>query len=243
MLAEVSNIMEPLNADSPSDLLRQLATIDITVPPRAQGRTKEHCERWSICRFLSSFADSTLMQYPLRVDPGDRPDCLLTMRKIRVGIEITEAVSTDLAKADALQEHRGYDVVRFFQRVVPEDQSRSRQEIGKIAKGENIGEGWCGDSVELDWADVMTYFSLSKAERFSQAGFRKFDINWLLIYDNWELPALDEPKAASFFQAQLLTLNPSLPFDRIFIECQKNIWQFSLPHYSGSAVNDIWENR
>lgn len=232
--------MEPISAHSPSDLLRQLATIDISVPPRAHGRTKEHCERWSTCRFLSTFADSALLQYPLRADPGDRPDFLLTMRTIRVGIEVTEAVSTELAKADALQEHRSYDVVRFFERMVPGEKSRSRKEIEKIAKGENRGEGWSGDSVERDWADVMTYFSLSKAERFSRAGFRKFDMNWLLIYDNWELPALNEQKAAVLFQSQLLKLTPSLPFDKIFVECAKNIWQFSLPQFSGSAINDVW---
>jgi hypothetical protein len=237
-----SQMMEVITADSPSELLRQLASIDIAVPLRSQGRTKDHCQRWSICRFLSTFADSALLQYPLRVDPGDRPDFLLTSRNVRIGVEVTEAVATDLAKADALQHRKGYDAVRFFQRVLPGDPPLSRQEIEKIAKGEMSGEGWGGDSVERDWVDVMTFFSLSKAERFAQEGFRKYYRNWLLIYDNWELPALDEDKAALFFHSQLLALDPPLPFDRVFVECEKNIWQFSAARHSGWRINDVWSH-
>jgi len=234
--------METLTADSPSDLLRQLATIDITVPPRGPERTKDHCEQWSICRLLSTFADSTLLHYPLRVDPDDRPDFLLSMRKVRIGVEVTEAVATDLARADVLQQNKDYDVARSFQRVLPADLPRSRKDIEKIAKGETRGTCWSGDSVEREWADVMTFFSLSKADRFAQPGFRKYDLNWLLIYDHWELPMLDEEKAAVFFQLQLLALEPPLPFDIIFVECNKNIWQFSIPQHSSRPINDIWSN-
>lgn len=232
--------MKALIADSSSDLLQKLAAIDIAVPPRAQNREKDHCQQWSICRFLSTFADSALIQYPLHVDPRDRPDFLLSMDKTKVGIEVTEAISTDLARADALQENKGYDAVRFFQNALPGEPSRTRKEIEKIAKGENCGEGWIGDSVELEWANVMMYFSRSKAEKFAKADFDKFDKNWLLIYDNWELPAVDESKAATIFHSRLVKLNSRLPFDRIFVECRKNIWQFSLSCFSYSAINDVW---
>ena len=72
-----------------------------------------------------------------------------------------------------------------------------------------------GDSVEYDWANVMKYFHAAKAERFSQPGFRQLDLNWLLIYDNWELPAVRQPKAARFFQSRLDTGPAGVPFDRL----------------------------
>lgn len=231
--------MDTLAADSPSVLLHQLRTIDISVPPRTEGRTTEHCQRWSICRFLSTFADGDLLHYPLRLEPGDRPDFVLALHKVPVGIEVTEAVPTDLARVDALQEYRGYDVVRFFQRFRPGEPTRSLSEIDRIARGKALGELWVGNSVETDWADVMTYFSLVKADRFRQPGFRRFDTNWLLIYDNWELPALNELKAAQLFQAKLASLDPSLPFDRVFVECEKTIWQFALSQRTSHSIVDL----
>jgi hypothetical protein len=228
-----------MTADSPSDLFRQLRAVDLDVPSRTK-RTTEQVQRSSICRFLSTFADSELLRYPLKLEPGDRPDFVLSCRAVPVGIEVTEAVPTDLARADALQEHRGYDVVRFFQRFRPGEPARPLPEIERIAQGLVLGEGWAGDSVETDWADVMTYFSLAKADKFSRPGFRTFSSNWLLIYDNWELPMLNEAKAARFFQAQLAALNPPLPFDRIFVECNKTISHFTPSHRSSRSIIDLW---
>ncbi len=231
--------MDPIAADSPSGLLRELSAINTRVPPRTE-RTTEDAERATICRFLSTFADSDLFHYPLRVDPGDRPDFSLVLPKATIGVEVTEAVPTDLARADALQEHRDYDAVRFLQRFTPGEPPRSLEEVDEIARGNVSGEGWAGDSVEVEWADAMIYFSLAKAERFSRPGFRRHASNWLLIYDNWELPMLNEPKAAAFFQTKLIALDPPLPFDRIFVECERTIWQFAPPWHGSRAIVDVW---
>jgi len=40
--------MVDLSAKNSHDLLQQLKSIDISVPLIEQGRTTEHCERWSI---------------------------------------------------------------------------------------------------------------------------------------------------------------------------------------------------
>jgi hypothetical protein len=231
--------VDAIIADSPSDLLRQLRAVDVDVPSRVE-RTTEQVQRNSICRFLSTFADSELLRYPLKLDPDDRPDFVLSSGGAPVGIEVTEAVSMDLARADALQEHRGYDVVRFFQRFRPGKPARPLAEIEQIAQGLVLGEGWAGDSVETDWAEVMTYFSIAKADKFSRPGFRIFPSNWLLIYDNWELPMLNEAKAAGFFHAQLAALNPPLAFERIFVECNKTIWQFTPSGPSRRNIIDLW---
>jgi hypothetical protein len=232
--------MKNVTAQSPSDLLRHLSDIDISVPARTKGRTKEHTQTWSICRFLAAYADSPLFRYPLRLDCGDRPDFQLAIGSIRVGIEVTEAVAADLAWADAIQQRDKIDTTRMFQRVQPGDPRLSRSDVEKIARGEAMGDGWEGDSVEYEWADVMAHFTTNKAERFAQTGFAHLDFNWLLVYDNWELPAVNQSKAASLFQAWLISKERRVPFDKIFVECRENLWQFARPHHEACPVLDLW---
>ena len=150
--------------------------------------------------------------------------CRIDLLARGVGIEVTEAVAADLAWADAIQERDKIDTIRLFQRVQPGDPRLSRSNVEKIARGEAVSEGWAGDSVEQDWADVMAHFTSRKAERFAQPGFAHLDFNWLLVYDNWELPAVNQFKAASIFQTWLISVERHVPFDQVFVECHENIW-------------------
>ena len=50
----------PLNAEDLFDILRG---IDICVPLRSEGRRQEHCERWSICRWLATMAKNGNLNY------------------------------------------------------------------------------------------------------------------------------------------------------------------------------------
>jgi hypothetical protein len=231
--------MQTITAESPDDLLHQLRAIDIDVPPRGEGRTKQHTERWSICRFLSTYADTPLLRYPLRIDRGDRPDFQLTSDSMRVGIEHTEAVAADLAWATAIQNRDQIDVSRMFHRVRAGDPRLSRSEVERIAHGEATGDGWAGDSVERDWSEVMAHFTRDKVERFAQPGFAHLESNWLLVYDNWELPALNQPKAARMFQSWFAS--DSIPFDQIFVECRSNIWQFGRAGHAYHSIVDLWD--
>ncbi|MDQ2696395.1 MAG: hypothetical protein M3Z21_13675, partial [Pseudomonadota bacterium] len=112
--------MEPISAQSPGELLAVLGQIDISVPLRTEGRrTPEHCEPWSICRFLASFADSDLLEYPLCVIHGDKPDFLLEHPPGKCGIEVTEVVPTNYASIHAYREHKGINGPFFLQRFHP----------------------------------------------------------------------------------------------------------------------------
>lgn len=228
-------------AHSPTDLLQQLRTIDISIPLRTEGRTTKQCERWSICRLLATYAETELMDYPLRVKHQDRPDIVLSTPTFRIGIEVTEAVPENWARADALAQHKGYDNLRHMERFRPGEPRRSRDEIYRLALGQSRGSIWIGDSVEREWAEVMIYFSLKKTQDYENPGFRKFQKNWLVIYDNWPLPAVEEDKAASLFHQRLLNLSELLPFKKIFVECPKTFWEFKLNSYSCRAINDLWK--
>ncbi len=233
--------MLQLSAQSTTELLQQLGTIDITVPLRTEGRTTEHCERWSICRFLATYAETKLLDYPLRLGKQERPDFLLRLPSGDIGIEITEAVPPDWAWADARREKLNYDNLVFLHRFRPGESQRSKDEIDSIARGTTWGSGWVGDAPEREWAEVMVHFSLQKAKNLAKPGYERFAADWLLIYDNWPLPAVNDPKAAAYFMERLCALDTPLPFERVFVECERSIWQFQVPKYAPQPIRDIWK--
>jgi hypothetical protein len=202
---------------SPGELDRALALIDISVPPRTE-RTKEDCERWSACRFLATYARLSLLDYPLTVEHVDRPDLRLTMRGRQVGVEITEAIPTDWARADALRQHQDSEEAILLPRFLPGDAPRSLADIEAIAAGKAPGDGWEGDAAEADWADAMMHRIQDKAQSVTKPGFTRLGENGLLIYDNWPLPGVNIELAADKLAGQLDALTNPLPFDRIFIE-------------------------
>ncbi len=110
-----------------------------------------------------------------------------------------------------------------------------------MARGERMSEPWMGDSAEREWADVMLHFAAEKAAKLSKAGFERFDRDWLLIYDNWPLPAVEEELAASFLVGKL-AVEPKLPFSAIFVEGNKHFWHFEDGKVEGTPINDIWKD-
>lgn len=229
-----------IEATSATELLKRLTALDILVPLRTEGRTKDHGERAWLCRFLATFAETGLLDFPLYVDHDDRPDIVLHLSSSSIGLEITEAVPTKWAHADAVSEENEYEIPIFLQRFKTGETSLSRNEIERIAKGESYGSAWEGNSVECEWAEVMLYFSAQKAKKFSHPEFKKYAQNWLLIYDNWPLPALDESSATQKLQGKLLSQDWALPFDKVFVERPRNIWEFSRQTCTSAAINDIW---
>lgn len=233
-------MIDSVTAHSSTDLLQKLRTIDISVPLRTEGRTTKQCERWSICRLLATYAETDLFDYPLQIRHEDRPDIVLSMPTACIGIEITEAVPENWARVDALAERKGYDNLRYIERFQPGELRRSTNEINHIAIGKSKGSLWAGDSAEREWAEVMIYFSLKKIKNYANPNFRKFQKNWLVIYENWPLPAVEEDKAASLFHQRIVDLSGSLPFDKIFVEYPKTFWEFTLDSYSCNTINDLW---
>lgn len=230
-----------IGAETADQLLKLLAGIDITVPPRSE-RTTAQVERWSTARFLSTYARSALLSYPLQVTRRDRPDVLVAMPRAKVGIEITEAVPANWAKTSALHEEREYENLMFIPRCKPGEPPKSTQELDRIARGEDMGVPWEGDSPEREWADAMLHFTEAKAAKFSKPGFNVFDLNWLLIYDNWPAPVVDERKAAGFFLTKLKDRRGTRPFDAIFVEGNKHFWHFEGEQVHEAPINDVWKD-
>jgi len=231
--------MKLIRADSSQELLSTLASIDISVPLRTEGRTKEHCEQWSICRFIASFADSKMLTFPLSISHRDKPDFLLKLGSKMVGIEVTEAVPENNAAIDAYREHKEIDGPFFLKHHLPSAAQLHVADLRREANSNDPGDGWGGDSVEREWAFAMKAFIRGKIEKSRKLDFELFESNWLLMYDNWPLPALNQAGAAKrLFE----TLAPEdyVPFENIFIECSNRFWAFLCNAYYSRPINDLW---
>ena len=231
--------MRSLSTTSSQQLLDALQQVDISVPLRTEGRTTDHCETWSICRFLSTFSESELLGYPLQLTHRDRPDFLVELASRRIGIEVTEVVPENKAAIDAYRENKEIDGPFFMQRHSPSESKLRGGKLRQEASSNTAGDGWAGDSVEREWVAAMQAFIGHKIAKAEKPDFGLFDQNWLLMYDNWSLPALDEVKATAML-SQSLDSDSFGPFDRVFVESSNDIWVFVPGSFSGRVINDIW---
>jgi len=228
-------------ASSDSDLRRILAESDITVPQRTKGRTKDHIERYTMTHLLSALMGEGIAKYPLRLIHRDRPDFLLYMGEQRIGIEHVEAISENEAHRKVLRE-RGYGLeVYFISHKKPgEPRKKAKKLIEEIEK--NItGDGWEGDSVETEWAAAMLYFLKQKIATVRKEGFERFDEDWLLIYDNWNLPAPDRDKATQALHDLIIRSGGLQEFKYVFIMTGQLFCEVSTEGMRLHTINDLWD--
>jgi hypothetical protein len=233
-----------LIASSDAELLKVLAQIDISVPKRGEGRTKNHVEQYAIAHLLSTLAAENVLSYPLNLAKRERPDFLLTINAKKIGIELIEAVHPYQAHKTALR-GKGYGPDMYFiSHHQPED---TEPEKPKMLHKKRIREietnqpynGWIGDSVEKEWADAMLFFIEKKTEKLLN-GFDRFEEDWLLIYDNWGLPALNIYEATSIMLARISKSVAMSEFKRIYIIAGKYICDISSAGMQFYNINDLW---
>jgi hypothetical protein len=191
-----------ISAKNRTDLMRRLAEVDISVPLRSQGRTKDHCERWSICRWLSTYPN---FSFPIKLTHRDKPDFLLKTSDLEIGIEHTEAIPQDYAHASAISEKSENDTVVDMS-LFKWGQKKKQDEIYKIANMTKLtGPGWEGDSPEIEWAQAIFDITRNKTNLLRKDEFQKYEENTLLVYDNLPLPYIDYSRATSFLREALKT--------------------------------------
>jgi len=256
--------VQNLSVRSYRELTTALSVIDLHVPERGDKEDKrktEQVERWSICRFLASYGNTWFVRYPLIVEKRDRPDYRLNSRSLLVGVEITEAVSEDMAHIDAMR-HPGDEIipldVSLFRPGTPQ---RTTQELRGILEASRVknaddaqvepadefdpvgtramGPGWAGDGVERDWAEAMFSVITAKSASAQKPGYTYFDETWLLVYDNWSLPMLDVPRAMQHLLPKLAPLWPTTVFKHVFIEHRQSFVRVSAPDFYSSLLPTI----
>jgi hypothetical protein len=229
--------MEQISVVDSFDLLKQLSTIDISVPLRSEGRTKEHCERWSICRWLSTYPS---LNFPLILMHRDKPDFYLRTGKQEIGIEHTEAIPEDYAHATVVSERRNDNSVVDMS-LFKWGQKREAKEIYEIASRTKLtGPGWNGDAPEYEWARVIYEIAKNKTVLLMKDEFVKYPTNYLLIYDNLTLPYLDHPKASSILRSYLKNYwNSGTVFNGIFVQSDALIIYFSKSAYETFKTKNV----
>lgn len=202
-------------AETEAELAALVSMVHVDVPFRAEGRTKDHAERYCMARLLAALPANRL-RFPLQLDHDDRPDFVLSMQEDRIGIEHTEVVPENVAHSEFLRgKGRGPDVYFTPHAAIDEPKKTGAQLIAEI-EADDMGDGWCGDSFERDWAAAMLHFIQAKSVKALAEGFDRYAENWILLYDNWPGPNLDFGTAVSFLQGLLTECGPHA-FDSIFI--------------------------
>lgn len=232
-----------LTANNKTELKNMLKSKDISLPRRSEGRNKEHVERYAIAHLLSALMGKDQLSYPLELIQRDRPDFILKINGVQIGIEHTEAVPQNEAHKTVLRvrdKGEGPEVYSIS-RHQPGELRKTAKELVEEIKADPSGPCWVGDSVEKEWSAAMLYFVKGKIEKLAKEGFEKFEQNWLLIYDNWSLPAPDREKAANFLLPKIRECNSFANFDSVYIITGNFIYNFSNTGIVQHEINDLWK--
>ncbi|MFB5206210.1 MULTISPECIES: hypothetical protein [Stenotrophomonas] len=220
-----------LTAATPAELQIKLGQLDTAVPPRSEGRRTDHVERYCVVHLLATIPPEHL-SFPLTLVHSDRPDFVLTMPADNVGIEHTEAVPENVAQSMFLREKGLGSAIYFTPRALPGEPRKTFGELRDEILSHDLddsGQGWEGDSAEREWAAAMAYFVKEKMRKAGAPGFVRYPANWLMVYDNWPLPAIDASQAAGYLAPLLWEAGAFAIFDVVFVLDDSRIWQFPGP--------------
>lgn len=171
-----------IKAASSIDLVTKLRGIDISVPGRAEGRRKEHRERWSICRLLSTFCHYSKINFPMTLVKCESPDFMLRLQDACIGIEHTDATLPDYEEVLSRWE-KNYQSNVLDLGLFKIETPLSKQEKSEAAKGSLSGPGWEGDEPERNTARIIAVTVANKIEKLKTYSI-DFDKYFLLIYNN-----------------------------------------------------------
>lgn len=201
-----------------------LRTKNIFVPKRNEERKKEHVEWYTLINYFRTMSLKHKIAYPFFLIHEDKPDFILSFPTSKIGIEVTESTSEQLARARFLL-MKNYPTGRlepefFYHNSNP----KKNDEIRRILEKSNIclhGEPSYGTKIEQNWLDKTIECINIKTSKLNSSHFRKYEENWLLIYDNY-INLFDDEKFVHNQLEDFYTNNYSktnkICFDKIVIE-------------------------
>lgn len=252
--------LEIAKVQNRNDFLSALRKTDRSVHPRTAGRTKDEVETYTICHLLSTLATADELAFPLSVQGRDRPDVLIEMGNfnVKIGVEITEAMPTQFADLSAFAEqknpghavpaiHLGLNAPKFtydekralLERTPPKVQTEKEATNRDLRR--NKSSGWVAGEAEKEWADYILCCVYNKLNKLAKSEFRKYDQNWLSIYDNLPLPNVELTQAVAILRPLLSEnwLRP-LHYHAVFIEHNFTIVRITPNSEKCFIVNDPW---
>ena len=184
-----------LDAATQPQLIRGIERLAIRVPPRDQGRTNDHCERWQIHHLMQALQYVGDLRLPVRLHKRESPDFRLETATRVIGVETTEAINPDYVRAqmhpDSHADGSVIDPSLYKWGATGRTTRRIRDEVRRTRLS---GPGWAGDSVEREFAQSIADVVESKHAKLC-SNYDRFDRDWLLVYHNQPTPCIDIDKA------------------------------------------------
>ena len=186
------------------------------------------------------------LSYPLSLVHRDAPDFLFRVydpiqeKDVEIGIEKIESVPQNEAEKEFLREKFGGPEVYYITHHKPVEVRKCSKELKQEIKDNCPGPGWEGDEAATEWADAMLYSVKKKMVIFEKKCFKKFEKNWLLIYDNWSLPPFDSEREAELLLPKIKELSCFDKFDIVFIITGNKICEYSSTGFVQLENNDLW---
>lgn len=223
-------------------LLSALRRIDLTVAKRARGRTTQQTETWTICRLLSTLAQTDRLEFPITAVHRDRPDILIQMGSTSIGVEVTEAISQQFAAFSALAEREYPNALLELGHFRWDSPKRTVAEMRDLLSQSRLtSDGWAGAHPEREWALFIQSAVNTKLEKLAAPEFEKFDRNWLAIYDNLPLPHINLEDAIAHLRPLLESCWSRQPtFDALLVEHGSVVAEITAHGSARLALNDIW---
>jgi len=219
-----------------------LQRIDISVPGRTEGRTTKHVEILTICHLLSTLANDGRIVYPLSLHHEDKPDFLVHFGDAQIGVEITEAIPQNFAAYRATAASVDHAIIDpgLFRPGSPKKRTKEKM-LELLSQDRLSSPPWVGDSMEREWADQMLSAVNKKLERLAKHEFRKFERNWLSVYDNLPQIGVRLEDAIGFLRPLLQDRWQCSPaFDTLFIEQGQVVIRITANDSEQLALNDLW---
>lgn len=144
-----------------------------------------------------------------------------------MGLEHTEGTNQNLAKERALRADGHGPKMHFLSPASVHDPAKAKKEVFAQIQADDAGDGWCGDSVERNWAEAMAHFMERKTANAKKDGHELYDDNRLMIYDNWPAPALNHQRALPDLREQLKQSTVWSVFGRVYIINEHTVLELS----------------
>lgn len=183
------------------------------------------------------------LEFPILVTKRERPDFEISMGEISCGIEITEAIPADYARAIALAEREKPDAMIDMSLFKFEDR-RPLSEIREIiSQAQLTGNGWEGNAPEIELADAVRRRMDLKTQKLSQSEFKKYSTNILAVYDNMPLPNLNYDEVISQFCEKIQDYwKGEIVFQIIYVESGDIILELTPEGIRKIAINNLWRD-
>ena len=178
-----------------NQLIRGIERLAVRVPPRDQGRTNDHCERWQIHHLMQALRYVGYLRVPVRLYKRESPDFRLETANLVIGLETTEAINPDYVRAQMHPaSHADRSVIDPSLYKWGETGRTARRIHDEVRRTRLSGPGWAGDSVEREFAQSIAEVVDSKHSKLS-SNYGRFDRDCLLVYHNQPTPCIDIGKA------------------------------------------------